>query len=197
MPSDHDRPGVHLGVALREHNDIQTNGVCSALTYVQGNEEIELSGLQTAEYSLHITPLEHQEFWLSGTLKASVEQECSRCLKPTVVELSLDLATLLRFDPHIKEPYLDEDESDQEVWIFNDMWLDLSAYFSEAILMGLPLSVLHDPDCKGLCPSCGCDLNLNGGLCNRPDCIYRQEASPDEEIDTPFAALKDFNWPDG
>ena len=38
--------------------------------------------------------------------------------------------------------------------------LDLSAWAHDAIALELPDKILHDPDCAGLCPICGRDLNV-------------------------------------
>jgi uncharacterized protein len=38
--------------------------------------------------------------------------------------------------------------------------LDLSAWARDALALALPGKILHDPDCAGLCPVCGKDLNV-------------------------------------
>jgi uncharacterized protein len=41
-----------------------------------------------------------------------------------------------------------------------DEQLDLQAWARDALILALPSQILHDPDCAGLCPICGKDLNL-------------------------------------
>ncbi|HWN21189.1 MAG TPA: DUF177 domain-containing protein, partial [Gaiellaceae bacterium] len=41
-----------------------------------------------------------------------------------------------------------------------DDQLELSAWARDAIALALPDQILHAPDCAGLCPVCGKDLNV-------------------------------------
>jgi len=62
--------------------------------------------------------------------------------------------------------------------ISNDNSVDLSEPLREIILLSLPMHAVCRPDCRGLCPQCG--QNLNFGQC---DCQK-------EEIDPRLAILK-------
>jgi uncharacterized protein len=42
----------------------------------------------------------------------------------------------------------------------HDDQLDLSAWARDALVLGLPAQILCRPDCAGLCPVCGKDLNV-------------------------------------
>jgi uncharacterized protein len=48
----------------------------------------------------------------------------------------------------MRTPYLDDDK------------LDLSAWARDALALALPDKILCKPDCAGLCPVCGKDLNV-------------------------------------
>jgi len=39
--------------------------------------------------------------------------------------------------------------------------IELSAWARDALALELPDKILHDPDCAGLCPECGKDLNVD------------------------------------
>src|SRR3990170_2224603 len=43
--------------------------------------------------------------------------------------------------------------------IGSDFMIDLTPLIREEVILATPLSVLCRPDCKGLCPDCGADLN--------------------------------------
>lgn len=58
---------------------------------------------------------------------------------------------------------LDEDASDAYLPI-EDGRIDMDESILEALILSLPLRVLCDADCKGLCARCG--KNLNHGDCN-------------------------------
>ena len=42
----------------------------------------------------------------------------------------------------------------------HDDVLELSAWAHDALALELPDKILHSPDCAGLCPECGKDLNV-------------------------------------
>ena len=97
--------------------------------------------------------------------------ECVRCLEPFAYRLSFSLTD--RFLP-ASEAAHDEDAFP----ISNDNSVDLSEPLREIILLSLPMHAVCRPDCRGLCPQCG--QNLNFGQC---DCQK-------EEIDPRLAILK-------
>lgn len=72
-------------------------------------------------------------------------------------------------------------EEDFQVLLDSDWWpesLDLAPQVWESFILSLPPKVLCSPDCKGLCPNCG--QNLNVGTCS----------CKEEEGDPRLAALK-------
>ena len=75
---------------------------------------------------------------------------CVRCLMDAVVDESLRLSEYQATSPDTDElttPYLTDDR------------LDLSAWARDALILALPEKILCRPDCAGLCPKCGRDLN--------------------------------------
>ena len=56
-----------------------------------------------------------------------------------------------------------------------------------ALLLEFPLVPLCDEECKGLCPTCG--ANLNEGPCG---CAPAEGDGGDDVPPNPFAVLKDF-----
>jgi uncharacterized protein len=82
---------------------------------------------------------------------ARLHGPCFRCLRDTVVDESVHAreyqATNPGGDEELRSPYVE------------DGGLDLSAWARDALALGLPDKILHSPDCAGLCPVCGQDLN--------------------------------------
>jgi DUF177 domain-containing protein len=75
---------------------------------------------------------------------------CVRCLADAVVDERLALREYQATSPDSEElttPYLTDDR------------LDLSAWARDALILALPDKILCRPDCAGLCPVCGKDLN--------------------------------------
>lgn len=87
---------------------------------------------------------------LELALDVSLAGPCFRCL--TDAELSLELR--LR-EYQAAKP---EGEEDRTEYLVDDR-LDLSAWARDAIALALPDQILCRPDCAGLCPVCGKDLN--------------------------------------
>ena len=77
---------------------------------------------------------------------------CMRCLADAVVERSVRAREYQATDPkaadELRSPYIEDDK------------LDLSAWARDALVLSLPGQILCKPDCAGLCPVCGKDLNL-------------------------------------
>ena len=77
---------------------------------------------------------------------------CMRCLADAVVDVHVDAR-----EYHASEPGASEDLRSE--YVVDDQ-LDLSAWARDAIALALPDQILHAPDCAGLCPVCGKDLNV-------------------------------------
>jgi uncharacterized protein len=76
---------------------------------------------------------------------------CMRCLADAVVELDVDAREYHDADPAAGPELRSEYVVDEQV--------ELSTWARDAIALALPDQILHAPDCKGLCPVCGKDLN--------------------------------------
>ena len=121
---------------------------------------------------------------LSGMVRAEVTGTCDRCLDPASFEVSSELQEYYLF--HEPE-HADEDE-DYEV-LGENRSIDLSLPIMDAVVMDTPFVVLCQPNCKGLCPVCG--ANLNREQC---DCAARAEEERVMGEDNPFAALKNLKF---
>jgi len=75
---------------------------------------------------------------------------CFRCLEDAVLDLPISGREYHATDPQDEElrtPYVEDDK------------LDLSAWARDALALELPDKILCRPDCAGLCPVCGKNLN--------------------------------------
>jgi uncharacterized protein len=84
-------------------------------------------------------------------LHAHVAGPCMRCLG--YAEVELDVSAREVHDP--AAPPADALRSDYVV----DDRLEVGAWARDAIALELPEQILCRPDCAGLCPTCGKDLN--------------------------------------
>jgi uncharacterized protein len=85
-----------------------------------------------------------------GEIDARWRGQCSRCLTPVADEARVHVDELFETDPVEGETY----KLDHE-------YLDLEPLVRDALVLDLPNSPLHDPECRGLCPNCGTDRNTS------------------------------------
>ncbi len=102
-------------------------------------------------------------FYWHGHIAGSAVLPCRRCLTETSVPVE-DEAHL------IFVPLGDEEADDPDVYTFDPRAkdLDLRAAVRELWLLNTPAYALCREDCKGLCPTCGADLNAGPCQCPSP-----------------------------
>jgi uncharacterized protein len=83
---------------------------------------------------------------------ATVTGPCMRCLAPAQAALDVDAREYQATDPGADDELRSEYVVDGE--------LDLDTWARDLVGLGLPDQILCRPDCAGLCPVCGKDLNV-------------------------------------
>ena len=94
-------------------------------------------------------------YQVNGKLSGSYRLECDRCLEKFQSNFMTDLEGVFLLEQAAKE------QKTEEATIIAGEQLDLSATILEAISLQLPLKMLCSPNCRGLCPACGTNLNNN------------------------------------
>jgi len=100
---------------------------------------------------------EGKYFW-HARMQTSLRLECRRCLGPVEVPLSQTLELLFV----AAQEALDDDVGCYAI-PGRGTELDLRGALREELLLAVPRFVECSPDCRGLCPECG--ANLNAGPC--------------------------------
>ncbi len=111
-----------------------------------------------------------QGLLVQGDFSGDTELQCARCLTNFDHELHWDLTELYAFD--------DRSVTDSGLLLPEDAHIDLAPLVREYALLEIPINPICRPDCKGLCPVCGENLNER-------DCGHRPQ-----QADSPFAVLK-------
>lgn len=103
--------------------------------------------------------------------EATLHGPCMRCLEPAALAVPVEAreVSMPGAGEELASPYVD-DAAD----------LDLTGWVRDALALAVPDQILHSPDCLGLCPVCGFDLNQ--------DPAHAHEAEPDPR----WAALRDL-----
>lgn len=120
---------------------------------------------------------------IDGVLKGEARMNCGRCLNDYTQSIESDFKFKGVPAAQIEtrnEKEIELLEDDLDSFAYNGNTLDLREVLQEQVILALPLACVCREDCKGLCPSCGVDLNQ--GSC---DCDNRQGHPA-------FGALKDL-----
>lgn len=103
-------------------------------------------------------------FLLNGTLKASGETQCARCLKTFNFTWKVPVEIMV-----LRNQDSDEGEGDTLVLFHSRGEVDLREALAECLVLAYPISTVCGEDCKGICPTCGIDWNLQSCDCKEED----------------------------
>ncbi len=95
---------------------------------------------------------------LEGEARATLAQQCSRCLRPVQVPVEATFAEQYYATFGVLGQALDAAPPDVKT-IGSDFLVDLTALVAEELILATPLAPLCRRDCTGLCLECGEDLN--------------------------------------
>ncbi len=154
------RPGAHKRIVVRE----PLPGLATPVARVAGEHPIVVDALvESVVEGLLVT----------GGLAFTATLSCVRCLREFAQDLDVGVQELFALDPR--------DAGEEGYAVLPGDRLPLDTMVRDAVVLALPSAPLHSPDCKGLCPTCGADLN--------------EVTAPhehDETVDLRWAALADL-----
>ena len=110
------------------------------------------------------------DFLLRSQLSYTQTSTCSRCLGPAVAPVEETLELLIK----IEEDAVEKESEEAEIELTqDDMGLlslpsaefDIEPLLQEQLQLNVPMRPLCRPDCRGLCPQCGADLNQESCEC--------------------------------
>ncbi len=111
-----------------------------------------------------------QEVRVQGSLQATLAAECDRCL--AAVTLPIDYEFDLYYLPvaaHAdKAGETELLERDLDVSFYQNERIELDELVLEQLELSLPIRILCQEECKGLCPQCGTNLNVESCNCAAP-----------------------------
>ena len=124
-----------------------------------------------------------ETYSFKGSLACTVGGECCRCTEEIEESLETDFRLLVQ-RKRASEEELEAVDEEEQVMILDPgaKSVDLKTEIREALVLALPLRIFCTPDCKGLCPQCGANLNKSDCNCS------------DKRDDTRWAALKELKF---
>jgi uncharacterized protein len=162
------RKPFRINVGFIVHAEI---GYSSEFTFDVPKIEIEDLTLRNVLGSVQVGRTQ-QGLVIRGNFSGDTTLQCVRCLKDFSHPLQWEFTELYAFTK--------DSVSETGLLLPDSAQIDLAPLLREYALLEVPISPVHDPDCKGLCIECGQDLNIK-------DCGHSQH--PDE---SPFSELKNL-----
>ena len=153
-------PGaVDLGDEVNQNGPLSTSGRAEVLHEHRGPREIVA------------------DIRLRGRYSGRFRVPCARCVEPVEVPLAADFDLIFRpvgVDAGAPERSISAPET--EIGYYQEDSLLLEDVLREQVLLSLPVRTLCKPDCKGLCPRCGKNRNLEACSCEEGSSDPRWEA---------------------
>ncbi|MDP4087947.1 MAG: DUF177 domain-containing protein [Bacillota bacterium] len=137
-------------------------------------EDSEIKVLDNIDFEGKIY-MDEDIFYLDGKISGLLALTCSRCLEGFDFPLNIEM--------HEKLSLVPNDEDDSIIFVDSDK-INLNELIENNILMSLPFKKLCSEDCKGLCQSCGSNLNREKCDCENGN------------VDPRLAKLKDLFFTD-
>ena len=166
-------------------SDLGTEMLSLGGTFMPGDIDFSDDDVRQSEgldWSLSVE-LEGGAVRVVGQLRTAIQLTCVRCVEP--IDRGLQRKFDLFFEPREAELFRKNDEVeladvDTSTAFMAGTELLLDEIVHEQVLLAVPMKPLCKEDCKGLCATCG--RNLNTGEC---DCQRRP-------VDSAFAPLMEF-----
>lgn len=105
--------------------------------------------------TIKVTNVGNRTLVLDGKAELSLMIPCGRCLEPVKTEFHLDIERTLDMSQTEEERIEDLDEQPY----LEGYNLDIDMLVRDELVLNLPMKVLCDEDCRGICNRCGSNLN--------------------------------------
>jgi uncharacterized protein len=114
---------------------------------------------------------------LRGNFSGKFEVPCARCVEPVKIPLAAEYDLIFRpVEADSEAPERSITAPETEIGYYQKDSLLLEDVLREQVLLSLPVRTLCKPDCKGLCPRCGQNRNLEVCSCEEGPSDPRWEA---------------------
>lgn len=120
-----------------------------------------------------------KNIFMTCNIETKMETTCSRCLQKFTYEYHTSINTEL-----VREKDVDALESKEDILVYKEEIIDIGKIIEENIITNIPMKLLCNEECKGLCLKCGKDLNAHGCNCKI------DEDDEEEKLDPRFLKLK-------
>ncbi len=161
-----------------ECNDLLNNSGSSRDVEIEEKMEVKLSSSRVISEKVIFsgTLTSGFEFLkIDGSLKYTLEMECSRCLKLVKKDCISSLGAIFTID-----------NEDEALSISDSLTINLEALVADKITDSMKIQYICSKDCMGLCSLCGDNKNLN-------DCGHSLNELKKNSKDNPFSLLNELD----
>jgi uncharacterized protein len=106
---------------------------------------------------------------IDGLISTRLLLRCDRCLEQYGWDLSAEFRISLSPSPFKGEGEVELLEDDLNLDFTDGNLLDSDQVIKEQLILHVPMKTICIPECKGLCPVCGCNLNTSACSCSSRD----------------------------
>jgi uncharacterized protein len=106
-----------------------------------------------------------REVIVKGKVTSVLDLKCSRCLKGFTRPLDIPVNVAYHPIEGIGEEKHGLKDDEMDMGFYRGEEIDLQELVREQVLLNLQMKPLCDENCKGICPSCGADLNAGACRC--------------------------------
>lgn len=138
-------------------------------------DNIDIKTTDPIKYSGQIYKVDG-DYVLHLDINYDYQSNCDRCLD----NISKSMTTVLHGRLESKSRDHNEDDQEYDIIYYDRSLLNLDKYIESQVVSSLPMKVICDNNCKGLCTTCG--VNLNEQSC---DCV-------NDSIDPRLEKLKEL-----
>jgi uncharacterized protein len=166
---------------LITRQELEIHRMVVSKVYALGELKVEWGGFrQIAPLNLDVVAdLLGEEIHIRGRLGTQLSACCDRCLAD--VQLPVDWQFDLYYRPMTeiaKEEEIEIPKEELDVGFYPETGILLEDVATEQVILALPMKVVCQENCLGLCPTCGVNRNVEKCKC------------PPPPTGSPFAALK-------
>jgi DUF177 domain-containing protein len=130
-------------------------------------QDVDYRVIEPVHLSLDIEKKGGTAYRVTGTVRATLQLECGRCLEdfPLPVNAAFELRYVPQSESAADEAERQITEDDLTTAFYSDGMLDLIDLMREQFLLALPMKPLCAQSCRGLCSECGANLNRTECSC--------------------------------
>lgn len=150
---------VNLSDVLTSEGKVETATVPLEMTSFKSRLG-EFSITEKSPVAFDFTNIGEGKARVAGSLEMTFDTSCDRCLTEVPTKL------VLQFDRIVTSPDVVTEDEEDDPEFMEGYQLNVEAFVYHEILLNWPAKILCKEECKGVCPVCGQNLNIEDCGCD-------------------------------